>query len=90
MISEQHAADSLVHEFCLMDRNYHPIGWYLAGLDYNLRNSFTQRALLFDRSSFVKLDGDFRHSRTLYLLLDMARSLPVALLVKHAFAFSLH
>jgi len=90
MISEQHAADSLVHELCLMNRNYHPIGWDLAGLDHNLGNSFAQRALLFDRSSFVKLDGDFRHSRTLYLLLDMARSLPVALLVKHAFAFSLH
>ena len=31
-----------------MDRNYHAVGRYLAGLDDNFGNSFAQRALLFD------------------------------------------
>jgi hypothetical protein len=48
VVSEKHAADGFVHELCLMDRNYNPIGWYLTGLDHNLGNSFAQRALLFD------------------------------------------
>jgi len=48
MVSEQHAADGLVHQLRLMDRNYHAVGRYLAGLDHNFGNSFAQRALLFD------------------------------------------
>src|SRR3954464_11226864 len=47
-VSEQHAADGLVHQLRLMDGNYHAVRRNLAGLDDNFGNSFAQRALLFD------------------------------------------
>jgi hypothetical protein len=41
VVGEQHAADGLVHELGLVNRNYHAVGWYFAGLDHNFGNSFT-------------------------------------------------
>jgi hypothetical protein len=41
MIGEQHATDGLVHELGLVNRNYHAVGWYLAGLNHNFGNSLT-------------------------------------------------
>ena len=41
MVGEQHATDGFVHELGLVNRNYHAVGWYLAGLDHNIGNSFT-------------------------------------------------
>ena len=41
MVGKQHATDGLVHELGLVNRNYHAVGRYLAGLDNNFGNSFT-------------------------------------------------
>ncbi len=41
MVGKQHATDGLVHELGLVNRNYHAVGRYLAGLDHNFGNSLT-------------------------------------------------
>jgi hypothetical protein len=41
MVGEQHATDGLVHEFGFVNRDYHPVGRDLAGLDHNFGNSLT-------------------------------------------------
>jgi hypothetical protein len=72
VVGEQHATDGLVHQLGFMDRNYHPVGWHLAGFDHDFGDSLTQRSLLFDRPSFIQFDCDFRH-RFVLLFLNSAK-----------------